>query len=402
MKVWSELKSGVQVIRHAFLVVFCFALVPLCMGQKSDGVQGINKKPGMPSNIRALIERSLSQPYQNLNTDWFGTIQAEALLVWSERGFPSGKDYVTNWLRYHIEQDSKSSDSGNPGSYEGPKGRIIRNGPLPVSVYAGTLGVAFPCWRLFKMTGESDAREVCISVADIVLHYSARDRFGYIAHDDNSYCSWCIPDAGYFAVRSLADASELVDQMTGKVYMKDAINQAKMSVMLFYDKDMKLTRTLYNLAERKPGKTYWCRASGWMVYTLNALLRHLDKDSPDYLYFTSVYRDIADGLVKYQGPNGGLRVWVDDKTAPEEVTSTAMTAGCFSEAIEKGWLSKDYEVYVAKAWNFVLSSVSSDGRVKNAYTGWAIPAENRELKIDERDLGFIPGMVMMTAAQILK
>lgn len=151
-----------------------------------------------------------------------------------------------------------------------------------------------------------------------------------------------------------------------------------------------------------PGETYWCRASGWMVYTLNSLLRHLDKGSPDYDYFLAVYKDIAAGLVKYQGPNGGLRVWVDDPSAPEEVSSTAMTAECFREAIDKGWLGKEYEYYVSKAWKFILSSVSADGTVKNAYTGWAIPAEAGELKMDERELGFVPGMVMMAAARILK
>ncbi len=72
-----------------------------------------------------------------------------------------------------------------------------------------------------------------------------------------------------------------------------------------------LTRTIY-LEQKEPGKTYWCRASGWMVYTLTALLRHLPEDHPDYKYFTGIFCQIADGLVARQGPNGGLHVWVDD------------------------------------------------------------------------------------------
>jgi hypothetical protein len=388
--------------RSFCLIIVCFAILPLCNGQSAGAKRSNVSHSDLPSNIRALIEKTLSKPYEDLNTDWFGTVQAEGVLLWADKGFPAAKDFVSGWLGYHIKNDSKMTDKENLDTYSGPKGRVIRIGPLPISVYAGTLGVAFPCYSLHKLTGDSDAKEVCVSVADVILHYSARDKFGYMAHDDNSYCKWCIPDVGYFSVRGLADASDLVDKTTGSVYMKDAVHQAKMSVMLFYDKDKKLTRTIYNLDQNQPGKTYWCRASGWMVYTLTALLRHLDKDSPDYKYFTSVYRDIADGLVKCQGPNGGLHVWVDDFSSPEEVTSTAMTAGCFSEAMDKGWLPPAYKDYVSKAWSFILSSVASDGTVKNAYTGWAIPAEARELVMDERELGFVPGMVMIAASQILK
>ncbi len=138
-----------------------------------------------------------------------------------------------------------------------------------------------------------------------------------------------------------------------------------------------------------------------MVYTLTALLRHLPKDHPDYKYFTTTFCQIADGLAARQGVNGGLHVWVDDPGSPEEVTSTAMTAGCIQEAMDEGWIPEDYNNYVQKAWQFISGSVSEDGRIKNAYTGWAIPAEQKLLQMDEAYLGFIPGMVLLAAAQIL-
>ena len=170
---------------------------------------------------------------------------------------------------------------------------------------------------------------------------------------------------------------------------------------LFFDADKKLTRTIY-LEQKEPGKTYWCRASGWMVYTLTALLRHMPEDHTDYKFITGTFCQIADGLVARQGVNGGLHVWVDDPASPEEVTSTAMTAGCIQEAMDKGWIPKNYNAYVQKAWSFILSSVSEDGKVKNAYTAWAVPAEQRQLEMDTAYHGFIPGMVMMAASQILK
>ncbi len=109
--------------------------------------------------------------------------------------------YVEKWLSYHIEHDNKLTDEEYLNTYHGNKARIIREGVLPFSLYAGTLGVSFPCYVLYQQTKNEDARNVCLSVADAILHYSARDRFGYMAHDDFDYFKWCIPDVGYFSVR---------------------------------------------------------------------------------------------------------------------------------------------------------------------------------------------------------
>ena len=75
-------------------------------------------------------------------------------------------------------------------------------------------------------------KNVCLTVADAILHYSARDRFGYMAHDDFDYYKWCIPDVGYFSVRGMADASTLVDKHIRSVF-ENAVFQTKTSINLF-------------------------------------------------------------------------------------------------------------------------------------------------------------------------
>ena len=361
---------------------------------------GKSQKPVLTNNIKTLLNKTLEIPYEKLNTDWFGTIQAEALLWWAEKGYPKGTQYVEGWLNYHIEHDNKLTDEDLLKSYSGSKARVDRHGVLPFSIYAGTLGVSFPCFVLYRQTKNENAKNVCLSVADAILHYSGRDRFGFLAHDDFAYYKFCIPDVGYFSVRGMAVASALVDKSTADVFLKNAVFQARTSIDLFFDKEKKLTRTIY-LDQKEPGKTYWCRASGWMIYTLNGLLHHLPKTHKDYQYFTGMYKQIADGLITFQGPNGGLRVWVDDPNSPEEVTGTAMTAGCIQEAMDKGWIPNNYNNYVQKAWQFINSCVTEDGQVKNAYTGWAIPAENKELRMDQQFMGYVPGMVLLAAAQII-
>ncbi len=363
--------------------------------------EGKSQKPVLTNNIKTLLNKTLEIPYEKLNTDWFGTIQAEAILWWAKKGYPQGTKYVEGWLNYHIERDNKLTDEEILKSYSGSKARVDRHGVLPFSIYAGTLGVSFPCFILYQQNKNANAKNVCLSVADAILHYSGRDRFGFLAHDDFAYYKFCIPDVGYFSVRGMAVASTLVDKSTSEVFLKNAIFQAKTSIDLFYDKDKNLTRTIY-LDQKEPGKTYWCRASGWMIYTLNGLLRHLPKNHKEYQYFTGIYKQIVDGLITYQGPKGGLRVWVDDPGSPEEVTGTAMTAGCIQEAMDKGWIPLNYNDYVQKAWQFINSCVTEDGQVKNAYTGWAVPAENKELRMDQQYMGYVPGMVLLAAAQIIR
>jgi rhamnogalacturonyl hydrolase YesR len=306
-----------------FFTMAAFCLLLNSNAQKKSNVSKITPgKPVITANIKALIDLTLKQPFDKLNTDWFGTIQAEAILRWANKGYPDGTRYVEKWLSYHIEHDNKLSDEEYLTTYQGNKARIIRDGVLPFSLYAGTLGVSFPCFVLYQQTKNENAKNVCLSVANAILHYSARDRFGYMAHDDFDYYKWSIPDVGYFSVRGMADASALVDEKTAEVFLKNAVFQTRTSINLFYDPEKKLTRTIY-LEQKEPGKTYWSRASGWMAYTLTALLRHLPKDHPDYKYFTDTFCQIADGLAARQGPNGGLHVWVDDPDSPGMVLLAA-------------------------------------------------------------------------------
>jgi rhamnogalacturonyl hydrolase YesR len=106
--------------------------------------------------------------------------------------------------------------------------------------------------------------------------------------------------------------------------------------------------------------------------------------------------------MKVQGPNGGLRVWLDDQTSPEEVTGTAMCISSIHEAMQKGWLNKNYEDFVARGWQYILGSITEEGRVINAYTGWAVPAEKKILRMDEKFRGYVPGIVLVAAAEMLE
>ena len=68
----------------ACLAAFCIIMNGNCQ-KISQATENVPDRPVITANIKALIEKTLQQPFESLNTDWFGTIQAEAILRWQQR-----------------------------------------------------------------------------------------------------------------------------------------------------------------------------------------------------------------------------------------------------------------------------------------------------------------------------
>lgn len=356
----------------------------------------------LPANIKQLVLNVLQQDYNKVNTDWFGSIQIEGLLRFANRGFKEGYNFAENWLKYHVENDGKLTDEAYFKQYEGPKARILREGPLTFVIYSANLGVAFPVHELYKINKNPVAKRICFDVADAVLHYVGRDRFGMLAHDDFDYMKFTIPDSAYWATRTTAIAATLSkNKEVANIYWKQSIFQLEAGIKYFLDTEKKIVRT--GLFDGENSKTYWCRSQGWLLWAIAGLLRYLPVDHPKFKPIANNMNIIAEGIKQYQGKNGGLHVLVDDPTTPEEVTSIAMVLSALKEADRKGWIKGDYNDLFERAWNFIQKSVDKNGNVSNAYTGWAVTAEEKKVnKIDERFMGFVPGIIMVAAEEMTR
>lgn len=356
----------------------------------------------LPGNIRKLIANVLAQEYKSVNTDWFGSIQIEGLLHFAKRGFKEGYDYANNWFNYHVAHDRTLTDEEYYKQYEGNRARILRDGPLTFVLYSANLGVAFPVHELYTINKSPVAKTVCMDVADAILHYAARDRFGMLAHDDFNFTDFAIPDTAYWATRANAIAATLcTDRNVAAVYWKQAIYQLEQGIDFFLDKEKNIVRT--GLFKGEPGKTYWCRSQGWLLWAIAGLLRYLPVAHPKFKTFASVMASIAVGIEKYQTRNGALRVLIDDASSPEELTGTCMVLSALKEATRKGWIQNTPENMLQKAWDFVQKCITEDGSVHNVYTGWAVTAEEKKTYLmDERFMGFVPGIVMLAADEMTR
>lgn len=355
----------------------------------------------LPENIQQLIKNVMTQEFKSVNTDWDGTIQMEGLLRFAKRGYKQGLDYCSNWFNYHVEHDNKLNDEAYYQQYDGPHARILRDGPLAFVIYSANLGVAFPVHELYKLTKNKIAKQVCMDVADAILHYAGRDRFGMLAHDDFNYINFAIPDTAYWATRANAIAASLSKGEVADVYWKQSIFQLDQGIKYFFDQQKGLVRT--GLFKGEPGLTYWCRSQGWLIWAISGLLRYLPQSHPYFKKAAAAMNLIAIGAQKYQTADGAFHVLVDDAATPEEVTGMAMVVASVKEGMRNGWIPNAYQDFCNKGWAYIQKSVDAQGKLRNVYTGWAVTAEDKKVNDMDRNFrGFAVGIIIVAADEMTR
>jgi rhamnogalacturonyl hydrolase YesR len=90
-------------------------------------------------------------------------------------------------------------------------------------------------------------------------------------------------------------------------------------------------------------------------------------------------------------------VLLDEPTTPLETTGTIMFAVALQESMRQNWLPESFRDVVSQAWRFAENRITDDGRVLQVYTGWAVPAEQRLMSMDEHNMEWIPGFVLCAA-----
>lgn len=325
----------------------------------------------LPAGIASIIKNYFDRDPITFNTDWSGTMPMWGLAMWAKRGVPGALDYVRAWFEAHLSRDPKLSDDEFFKTYTGHRSRIVRGRHLPFTMYCGLFGLNYPCSELFKQTADTRAREVCIDVADAILYRGRRNQYGHSAHDD--HWEYDIPDACFFAVEPLMRAAS-VDPERGWPYVNLAAAQLRAYVDVFLDRTNGLSHTI--LGPHGIGKTFWCRAQGWLMWSFIAVLRDLPDDHPQRESFLRDLKFFADGVVRTMDEDGAIHAFADDRNTPQETTGTAMVAIALHESVRRGWLERvRYAGVAQKMWVFCKRHITPDGGFEKVYVEWALPAE---------------------------
>jgi hypothetical protein len=342
----------------------------------------------VPPGVAAILERSLAQPPSSCNTDWFGTMLVDGLLDWDRRGIGEVRAFADAWLSFHLESKQLTQ-------YSGPRSRPFDASGIAITTYAGHYGLAVPCYRMAQQYRDRRARQICLAVADIILHRAARNRYGMVNHDDNA--AFAIPDTCYFVAPALMMAAAL-DAQRAAVYREQAVYQLRTYADVFLNRETGLARTI--LLPEGPGKTYWTRATGWLLWAITGVLAHLPEQDREFAGFVKDLETLAAGVARVQDAEGGLHVFLDDPASPLETSGTAMCARALHWAAGRGWLPAKCQDVARRGWAFVTRNLADDGSVRNVYTGWAVPAEQRKIQMDKVAMNWIPGLILSTACEM--
>jgi rhamnogalacturonyl hydrolase YesR len=338
---------------------------------------------GIPPGVPALLRKLLAREPSSFNTDWFGNMPVYGMLLWARRGAPDARSFATRWLEHHL-------GAADVATYSGARSRQIIAGGLPLTTYAGHFGAALPCLELARQAKHDGARRVSIDLGRIVLHEVSRNRFGLVNHDD--YSEFAIPDTCYFAVAALMAAAEL-DPTNSQAFRDQAVFQLRAYTRTFLMPDTGLARTV--LLPGGLGRTYWTRASGWLLWAMLTVIRGLpEKDREPLL---APLERLAAGMCRVQDSSGGFHVLLDEPATPIESTGTLMLAMGLHEALRQGWIPEQYRAPAARAWRFVKHRLEPSGALQDCFVGWALPAEKRQMTMRAEADGWIAGFVLAAA-----
>jgi len=275
---------------------------------------------------------------------------------------------------------------------------VVEVGGIPITTYMGQMALSAPCYEMARQFGDERAKRICIDVARVILHQVGRNGLGMAEHDDRG--DICIPDTVYFAVNSLMIGYRL-DSACGSAFMEQAVYQLGRYIDTFLVREVGLAKTI--LTADGLGKTYWTRASGWLLWAIASMLRLLPATHPSFSRFREDLSVLAQGTMRVQDSGGGLHALLDDQATPLETTGTAMFAMNLHEAARRGWLPASVLPQARRAWEFVMRNIDDDGRIRRAYTGWAQPAELRgitESDLDQAPMDWIPGLILCAADEM--
>ena len=135
---------------------------------------------------------------------------------------------------------------------------------------------------------------------------------------------------------------------------------------LFYRDD-----SYFNKTEANGKKVFWGRGNGWAIAGIANILKSLPANSEYRNYYESIFRSLAQSLIKLQDGKGAWHASLldpDSYPAPE-TSCTALITYALIYGLNNGLLTQQeaYEPAI-KAWNVLCEAIHENGKL-----GWVQP-----------------------------
>ena len=180
----------------------------------------------------------------------------------------------------------------------------------------------------------------------------------------NNRWSWC--DALFMAPPVYAALYTLTGEQVYRDYLMSEYKECTDSL---YDRSEGL---YYRDCKRIPlkeangAKQFWGRGNGWVFGGIPLVLDNLPSDDPERPYFETIFKEMAEAVLRTQDKNGHWHASLLDPGSYPEPENSCAAFFCYGLAwgLNNGILDgSKYEKALKKGWKGLVESVHPDGKL---------------------------------------
>jgi rhamnogalacturonyl hydrolase YesR len=370
-------------------------------GKKPMGEYGIKQVPLDPLAASAKKVGARAAAWQLSHLDNFDYIPlSHREKTASPRWWMQGAFYIglTRWADTVEDKDITRQ------ILEMARGEDYRLGDRPKHADDHAIGQTW-LW-LFEQSGDKRIYGPTKEAFDQILEDKPTNSLEMLWQSDPNYkgpCSdrWCWADALFMAPRTWL----MLTNATGdSQYFEYADNEYWATTdYLFSEKYGLFFRdSLYFTRKSDNGNpVFWSRGNGWVFAGLPLIIERLPEDHPSRPRYLSLYRRMAESIVKLQNPNGywPASLMDADIVKTPETSGTGFFTFGLAWGVNNGVLTNQaVNTAVEKGWRAIEAAVDKEG-----YVHWVqqVGAGPDPVKEDDTQLYGV-GAVLLAASEMTK
>lgn len=276
------------------------------------------------------------------STDWGQSLAMYGLLrSYSVTKNEEVKQYLWRWLRFHL------AEGVHPHYF---------CGSWSFALLYPEVSSIFPEEKL-----QLDA--TAKKIYDVITTKALRNGDGVILHNidlPNIYI-----DTVYYSSVLLAKLGTYL----GKEWKDDALGQIEKHLTILRDGD----KPFYIHCQENLGSSRsegsWARGNGWVMMTYAEILSVLDKNDSQYEKLSIDFKTLAKALSTYQTSNGLWRTILDDESAYEETSASAMYLFAYIRGKKLGVFGNEYDELIEKSNQGLASYVDDESKFLSVSEG---------------------------------
>jgi unsaturated rhamnogalacturonyl hydrolase len=271
---------------------------------------------------------------ESQSTDWGQTLLMYGLLsTLKKHEHPEVREYLRTWLRFHM------------------------NERLYVHYFCGSwsFGLLYPTVYEEFPEIQLQLRESAERIYSFIDRKALRNGDGVILHNVD------LPNIYIDTVYYSGPIMQKLGTFLGLPWQGEAVNQLLLHLDRLQDGD----KPFYIHCEENLGglrsEGSWARGNGWVMMTMAELLPHLGKRSSEYKELHTRFSELATALAEHQTKSGLWRTIIDDRSAYEETSASAMYLFAYLRARKHGIFGGEYDAVIERAYAGLAKFVQTDG-----------------------------------------